>query len=491
MTVTQAQLQSVMKLTFGGVTHRIERYTCTSALERTGPGHDVFRRFTYTIDCELEGADLANLRTQIDAARTSLMTSGADFKIYRAGSVIHQHDAADCHFGPTIRFDVNGNQQSGFFETITISVECLVPVAITAGVIDHTWREATSVDDEAETTSTVRTGSIVTEDGESAKGAIEDSLPAQPGGYDRQVDISTDDTDTSATYTLTDRLSDRRNTSATVRDHKYTKTTTTKSGVLETIVHNGTVRMVEGESARAFVEANLPAVTSGYARDYSVSNSDDDRDGSYSVTDTRASWSTIPGIEQAQLEESRSVDAQLRVVLERRGFFIGENAVQEIAAVRAALAALGTITFEEIRQDRYKDQRYSFRFTALSSDDADPNADPPVLQSGIVFWQEIVRRSGGARSRLISIYPDRDPFIYFGAPQPVVITLTGRLVSVSGAYYAAPAAPDSIADYQSGQTDEVRNRISERELETTWSMTFICPPGTTAPLPRSRTEVLA
>ncbi len=490
MTVTQAQLQSVMKFTFGGVTHKVESYRCDSALERTGPGHDVFRRYTYTINTELEGTDLANLKTQLDAARTSLMTSGSNFKLYRAGSIVHQHDAADCHFGPTIRFDMNGNQQSKFFETITVTVECLVPVSTAGGLIDHLYSELSTVDDEADTINIVRTGRVTTTVAQSAAAWINANLTAQPAGYDRTVDITTDDTDSEATYTVRDAQTQRRNFDANVRDHKYTKTTTTKSGVLETIAYSGTVRMVEGQSARAFIEANLPAATSGYARDFTVANSDDDRDGTYSVTDTRASWSTIPGIENAQLEESRSVDSQQRVLLERRGFFIGDNAVDEIAAVRTALAAIGTIMSEEIRQDRYKDKRYSFRFIALASDDADPTTDPPTPASGIVFWQETVRRSGGNRARLVSVYPDRDPFIYFGAPQPVVIIISGRLVTVGGAFYDMPAAPASIAAYQSSQTDEVRNRISDHELETAWSMTFVCPPGTLAPTPRDRSAVL-
>ncbi len=488
MTATQAQLQGVCKFTFGAATHRVERYTCAATLERTGVGHNAFRRFVYTIETEIEGSTLSNLKTQLDSAKSGLINSGSDFTIERAGQIVHQHDAADCHFGPVATLSVNGNQQSGTFETITITVECLVPVSTSGGLIDHFFNLRMVRDDEANIASFVQTGTVTTTAAASAVDWINANVPAQPAGYDRTLDIQSDDTDSSATYTLTDAQTDRRNYDANVRDHKYSRTRTWQDGLLQTIAYSGTVRMAEGQSAAAFIEANLPAQTTGYARSYSISNSDDDRDGSYSVTDTRATWSAIPGIDKAQLEASRSVDTQQRVTLERRGYFIGDEAETQVDAVRSTLAALGAIVFEEVRQDIYNDQRWSFRFTALTTDDGDPNGEPPVLPSGIVHWREVVRRGGGGRPRLVSVYPDRYPFIYRGAPGPVVITVSGQAVTVTGAYANAPAAPESIAAFQSGQTEESRNRLSEIERETTWSMTFICPPGTIAPEPRGRPE---
>ncbi len=481
MTVTQAQLQGVCKFTFGAATHRVEKYTCAATLERTGVGHNAFRRFIYTIEAEIEGSSLSNLKTLLDSAKSGLINSGSDFAIFRAGTKVHEHLAADCHFGPVATLSVNGNQQSGTFETITITVECLVPVSTAGGLIDHVFNVRTVVDDEGNVASIVQTGTVTTTAAQSATDWINANVPAQPAGYDRTLDIQADDTDSSATYTLTDAKTDRRHYDANVRDHKFSRTRTWQDGLLQTIAYSGTVRMVEGQSAAAFIEANLPATTPGYARSYSISNSDDDRDGTYSVTDTRATWSAIPGIDKAQLEASRSVDTQGRVTLERRGYFIGNNAQTQVDAVRSALAALGAIIFEEVRQDIYNDQRWSFRFTALTTN----HGDPP---SGIIHWREVVRRSGGGRPRLVSVYPDRYPFIYLGAPGPVVITVSGQAVTVTGAYADPPDAPSSIETYQSGDPDVSRNRLSEIERETTWSMTFICPPGTVAPEPRGRPE---
>lgn len=476
MTATQAHLRAVSKFSFGAATHRVKSYKCAATLERTGPGHDVFRKYIYTIETELQGSDLTDLKAQLDTARSGMIASGSDFKLYRQSQIVHQHDAAECHFGPVATLSLNGSEQSGSLESVTITVECLVPISTAGGLIDATYEEASIVDDEGDTTSIVRTGKVITTAAQSAKAYIEANVPTQPAGYDRTLDIRTDDSDSLATYTLTDIKTDRRNTSATVRDHKYTKTTTVKSGVLETIVHTGTVRMVEGNSARTFIEANLPATTSGYGRDYSISNSDDDRDGSYTVTDTRASWSSIPGIESAQLEESETTDANGRIVLGRTGYFVGSDASNQVDAVRTALSGLGVIVSQEVRTDIYDDGKISFRFVALNTADA----------SGITSWTEAVRKSGGGRSRRVLLYPDRNPFIFNAEIQPVVIEITGRATSITGAYVAPPAAPSGLGDYQSGETEYATNRLNDIEFETVWRLVFVCPPGTTIPAPRAK-----
>ncbi len=476
MSVTQLQLRGVARFSFGVITHRIKSYRCAVSLDRTGVGHDVFRKFTYTIETELEGSDLADLKTQLDTAKASLVTSGSDFKIYRAGTIVHQHDAADCHFGPVATITANGTEQAGSRESITLTVECLVPVSAAGGLIDETYEESTIVDDEGDVTSTVRTGKVITTSATSAKGYIEANVPAQPAGYDRTLDIRTDDTDSSATYTLTDAKTDRRNYDANVRDHKYTRTRNWQGSVLESITYSGSVRMVEGQSAGAFIEANLPAATSGFGRSYSITNSDDDRDGSYTVTDTKASWAGLPGIDEAQLEESESEDANGRRIIGRSGFFVGSDAVAQVEAIRVALAVLGVIVSREVRIDIYGDGKITFRFTALGTTDG----------SGITAWTEAVRKSGGGRQRRVLLYPDRNPFIFNGESQPDVIEVAGRAVSITGAYVAPPAAPSGLEDYQSGQTDYATSRLSDKEFETAWRMIFICPPGTSVPKPRSK-----
>jgi len=474
LTVTQAQLQTVMKFTFGSATHRIITYRCASTLERTGVGHDVWRRFTYSIDTELEGSDLANLKTLIDAAKSELINSGSDFKIYRDAQIIHQHDANGCHFGPVARIDTQAG--AGSLEAITLTVECLVPVSTVGGLIDETYEESTVVDDEGQTTSIVRSGTVLTTAAQSAAAWINANLPAQPVGYDRTLDIKTDDTDTSAAYTLTDAKTQRRNYDANVRDHKWSKTTTIKSGVLETIAWSGTVRMAPGQSARTYIEANLPATTGGYARDYSINNSDDDRDGTYRVTDTRVTWSGLPNIQDAQLEEGESTDANGRITLTRSGFFVGADAATQMASVLAVLALDGVVISRDVRTDIYGDGRISFRFTALATSDA----------SGITSWSEAVRKSGGGRSRRVLLYPDRDPFIFNAETGPRVFEISGRAVSITGSYVAPPGVPIGLEDHQSGETEYATSRINDIELETAWRMLFICPPGTAIPQPRSK-----
>lgn len=476
MSATQAQLQEVSKFTFGAATHRVKSYKCASALERTGVGHNAFRKFTYTIETELEGASLANLKAQLDTAKAGLVTSGSDFKLYREGTIVHQHDAAACHFGPVATIALNGAEQAGVFESVTVIVECLVPVSTAGGLIDDTYEEATTIDDESNLAATVRTGKVITTSAQSAKAYIQASIPAQPAGYDRQLEIRTDDTDSSATYTLSDRKTDRRNYDANVRDYKWTRTRSWKGSVLESIVYSASVRMAAGQSAGAFLEANLPAATGGYGRQYSITNSDDDRDGSYTVTDTKATWSGLPGIDEAQLEESENEDANGRITLGRSGFYVGSDAQAQVDAVKAALAAQGVIVSREVRIDIYGDGKISFRFSALKTADG----------SGITSWVEAVRRSGGGRQRRVITYPDRDPFIFYGESQPVVIEIAGRAVSITGAYVAPPAAPASIAAYQSGDSEYATNRVNDKEFETLWRLTFICPPGTSAPAPRSK-----
>jgi len=476
---SQNQLRMVMKFTLGAATHRVEKYTCASSLERTGPGHNVFRRFIYTIETELEGTSLANLKAQLDTAKSGLIASGSNFKLYRAGTVVHQHDAADCHFGPVATLSVNGNQQSGTapaFETITVTVECLVPVSTAGGLIDETFEESTTVDDEGDVVSTVRSGKVITTSAASANAYIEANVPAQPAGYDRTLDISTDDTDSSATYKLTDEKTQRRNYDANVRDHKHTRTRSWQGAALESIVWSGSVRMAAGQSAAAYIEANLPATTVGYGRVYSIANSDDDRDGSYTVTDTRSSWSGLPGVDDAQLEESESEDANGRLILGRSGFFVGSGAAAQVEAVRAALAVVGVIVSRDVRIDIYGDGKIAFRFTALSTAEA----------SGITSWSEAVRKSGGGRQRRVLLYPDRNPFIFYGETQPDIIEITGQAMSITGAYVAPPAAPTSLAAFQSGETEYSTTRVNDKEFETSWRMGFIAPPGTAVPAPRSK-----
>lgn len=486
MTVTQAQLQTVMHFTLGAQTHRVKSYTASTTLERTGIGHDTYRRFTYSIDTELEGSSLSNLKAQLDSAKSGMIGSGSDFALFRSGTKVHEHLAVDCHFGPVASINIDGVEQSGLIESIVVTVECLVPVNVSSGVIDHAWTEQTVVDDEAQTTSIVRTGTLISVSGTSAKVKIEEAVPAQPAGYDRTIDIRTDDTDTSATYTLTDSRTDRRNYDVNVRDHKWTKTTLVRQGVLEEITHTGTVRMAEGQSARAFIEANLPAGVGGFAREYRIDSSDDDRGGSYSVTDRESQWSGLPGVEDARLEETRAVDMQGMVVLTRSGHFTGPGAMTQINEVKEILATLGRVVSSELRQDRYADQRISFRFTALTTEH--PNPQNPEQPSGVTFWQEVVRTSGGGAARRVSLYPDRNPFIYFGEPQPVLIEISGRAVTIASDYEAAPGAPASLLAFQHQSPEITKNRPNEIERETTWRMTFICPPGTVAPAPRGRPE---
>lgn len=487
MTVTQAQLQTVMHFTLGAQTHRVKSYTASTTLERTGIGHDTYRRFTYSIDTELEGSSLSNLKAQLDSAKSGMIGSGSDFALFRSGTKVHEHLAVDCRFGPVASINIDGVEQSGLIESIVVTVECLVPVNVSSGVIDHAWTEQTVVDDEAQTTSIVRTGTLISVSGTSAKVKIEEAVPAQPAGYDRTIDIRTDDTDTSATYTLTDRKTDRRNYDVNVRDHKWTKTTLVRQGVLEEVAHAGTVRMAEGQSARAFIEANLPAGVGGFAREYRIDSSDDDRGGSYTVTDRKAVWSSLPGIEEASVQSEEATDEQGRVRITRSGRLRGSNAQIEMNNIRAALSATARIVSQTVSQDYFDSESWTFSFTAVATSDG----------SDIVFWQEGVTRRGGKKSRLASVYPDREPFFYFAETQPIVVEIIGRALCLRAVannddrYVKAPLPPilDGNVDYaefQSGDTDAERVRLDDHHCQTTWRMLFLVPAGTPIPLPRGR-----
>lgn len=482
---TQAELRNVMRFSFGSANHRVLSYTVRSELIREGVGHNVFRRHTYSIKTELQGTDLANLKTQLDLLKTHLLTPGSDFSLYRESQVVYTHAASSCHFGPVGRITANGVYQTGTFETVDVEIIAEVPVSISGGLIDHNYTERSTVDNNGDTIATVRTGKVTTESGSSAKTWLTSNLPAQPAGFDRRIELTTDDTDTSLTYTLTDSETTRRNTSGTVEDHKYTYAEMFDRDNLIQMTWRGNVVMVDGESARTFIEANLPATTSGFVRTHRIDTADDDLTGTYEVTDTlKEGTSWPPGIDRTELKESVAIDAQHRRVTTKSGFFIGSNAATEVADVKATITHLIS---EEITTDIYDDGRITFRFVGVDSDDA----------SDIVQYAETITRSGSGRSVRVSSYPDRAPFIWNGAQQAMTVVISGRAVSVKkdmgGPQYVQPPTPPVIggpldfADYQVGADDVGFVQLSDHEFETTWRQTFILPPGTLIPKPRDKT----
>lgn len=564
MAPTQAQLRSVNKLTFGAATHRVLGYTMNSRLERRGANHDVFRAYDFAVRTEVEGTNLSNLKSQIDDLRSQCITSAQDFRLYREDQIVYELLAAACHHGPVASIAPDGREQYGLLETLTLNVQALVPVSITAGLIDHNYTERIKTDEDG-TAETVRSGQVTTAAGTSARTWIEANLPAQPGGYLRTLDISADDTDTEVTYTLTDTRSDRRNGSGTVRNHTWTETTVStfgeqvsrvRSGQVEMVpgnsalafinanlpatiagfdreiqidvadddesgtyrvsdvettrrntsatVHDhqytysrttavgkvteeswsGTVTMEDGNSARTFIEANLPAQTEGTRREVRIDTADDDLTGSYSVRDVPSEWSTIPNIENASQSNQVETDEQGRLRYVRSGYFVGANAQVEVDAVRAALAVIARIVSQSLTYDIYGDKRITFQFTALNTSDG----------TGIVSWQESVSKRGGKKRRVASIYPDLEPFYFFAETQPIIVDIIGRAVALrdtnGGDRYVRPPAPPAeggidYADWQDGDTEQELVRIDAHHCQTTWRMSFLIPVGTPIPKPRA------
>lgn len=562
MSPTQTQLRNVARFTFGSANHRVISYTASTRLERRGANHDVFRGWTFTIRTEIEGADLADLKTKADNLASQLIASGSNFRLERGGTVIYELLAANCHHGPVASINPDGREQHGFIETVTVTIEALVPVSVVGGLIDHFYTERTKSDEDG-LAETVRSGQVTTASGTSAEAWINANLPGQPADTLRTIEINTDDSDTEATYTLTDARSDRRNSSGTVRSHTWTETTVSRFGVQQSRVRAGQVQMVPGQSALAFINANLPGTIAGFDREtqidvrdddetgsYRVSDlkstrrntsaqvhdhqfthstlkvdgdlteeswngrvemetgesartfieanlpiggasvkrevridtADDDLTGTYSVRDTPVEWGGVPGIENASQTNEEEKDEQGRIRLTRSGFFAGENALQEVDAVRAALATLGRIISESLTYDIYGDKRISFRFTAIDTADS----------TGIAFWQEAVTKRGGKKTRVASVYPDREPFFYFAETTPIVVELTGRAVALRNSsadrYVAPPLPPDqpvNYADLQSGETEFETVRLDRHHCQTTWRMTFLVPVGTPIPKPRA------
>ncbi len=565
MSPTQAQLRNISRFTFGSAEHRVISYSVSTRLERRGANHDVFRGYTITIRTEVEGSTLTDLRNKIDNLRTQLIAAGSDFRLYREDQVVYELLAAGCHHGPVASINPDGREQHGFLESLTVTIEALVPVSVVGGLIAHNYTERQKTDEDG-VAETVRSGQVTTAAGNSARTWIEGNLPAQPADTLRTIEINTDDTDTEATYTLNDARSDRRNSGPTVRSHTYTETTVSRFSVQESRVRAGQVQMVPGNSALAFINANLPAPIAGFDREtqidvrdddetgsYRVSDlkttrrntsaqihdhqfthstlkidgdlteeswagrvtmetgnsartfiegnlpvgqtnvrrqvridtADDDLTGSYSVRDTPVEWGGVPGIENASQSNEEELDEQGRIRLTRSGFFAGDNAQQEVDAVRAALAVSGRIVSESLTYDVYGDKRITFRFTALKTADG----------TGITFWQESVTRRGGRKRRIASLYPDREPFFYFAETTPIVVEITGRAVALRDLdgkrRYVRPPLPPvdnginiDYADFQDGDTDFERVPIDRHHCQTTWRMVFLIPLGTPLPFPR-------
>lgn len=351
-----------------------------------------------------------------------------------------------------------------------------------ATVRNHTWTE-TTVSRFGVQESRVRAGQVQMVPGQSALAFINANLPATIAGFDRETQIDVRDDDETGSYRVSDVKSTRRNTSAQVHDHQFTHSTLEIDGDLTEESWNGRVEMEAGNGARAFIEANLPVGSSGVKREVRIDTADDDLSGTYSVRDTPVEWGGVPGIENASQTNEVEEDEQGRLRLTRSGFFVGDNAQQEVDAVRAALAVLGRIVSETLTYDIYGDQRISFRFTAISTADS----------KGIVFWQEAVSKRGGSKTRITSTYPDRPPFSYFAETTPIVVEMTGRAVAhrnSSADRYVAPPLPPTdpinFADYQSGETDFETVRIDKHHCQTTWRMVFVdLPPGTPIPKPRA------
>lgn len=353
-----------------------------------------------------------------------------------------------------------------------------------ATVRNHTWTE-TTVSRFGVQESRVRAGQVQMVPGQSALAFINANLPATIAGFDREAQIDVRDDDETGSYRVSDAKSTRRNTSAQVHDHQFTHSTLKVDGELTEESWNGRVEMEAGNGARAFIEANLPVGSSGVKREVRIDTADDDLSGTYSVRDTPVEWGGVPGIENASQTNEEELDEQRRIRLTRSGFFIGDNAQQEVEAVRAALAVLGRIVSENLTYDIYGDKRITFRFTAIKTADG----------KGIVYWQEEVTKRGGKKTRVASLYPDREPFFYFAETTPIVVEITGRAVALRDLdgkrRYVRPPLPPAdqglginYADFQSGDTEFERVRIDDHHCQTTWRMLFLIPLGTPLPFPR-------
>ncbi|MCC6908239.1 MAG: hypothetical protein IT430_09895 [Phycisphaerales bacterium] len=484
MAPTQTQLRTVNKFTFGSATHRVLGSTMTSRLERRGANHDAFRVYTFSIRSEIEGASKADLKTQLDTLRSECIASAQNFRLYREDQITYELLTADCHHGPVATIQADGREQHGLIESFTLNVEASVPVSVDGeGLIAHHYTERIREDEDG-TAETVRTGQVTTAAGDSAADWISANVPAQPAGYLRTLEISADDTDTEATYTLTDARSDRRNVSATVRNHIYTHATVKIDGDLTQEVWSGSVTMAPANSARAFIEANLPAQGEKTSRTVQIANADDDLTGTYTVTDVPAEWSTLPGIEEGSQSNQVETDEHNRLRYVRSGYFIGATAQQQIDQVRETLAALGRIVSQTLTYDLYGDQRITFQFTALAASDG----------TGIISWEESVSRRGGRKRRVADLSPDQEPYFFFDLTQPIVVEIVGRAVALRNAdgtdRYVKPPLPPILeggifyADWQDGDTEYELARVDAHHCQTTWRQTFFVPVGTPIPVPR-------
>lgn len=332
-------------------------------------------------------------------------------------------------------------------------------------VKDHKYTD-TTITQEDVLISTRRSGTVITIDPNNAVTWINANLPAPVAGYNRQIDISVDDTGWSATYTVSDTLSTYRNqVPATIKDHQYTIRSVTENAVLKSITQSGTVTAETGQNAYTWFLANLPATNEGFKRTQDISVNDNSENVTYTIADTKVAGNTQlpPGIDEAQVVARQSQDSQHRDIIITSGRFVGSGAIPEINAIREQIGTDNILT-EELNTETYGKGAVTFSFTTLKSKD----------DAGLLSWQENIRMDGGGYAKQVITHTDREPFIYNSVQLPVSITVSGQGEAL-GQYLLPPPVLDELTDYLDSEPESSYSRINDKVYVTTWSQRYILP----------------
>lgn len=481
MTPTPTQLLAVAKMTYGSVTLCVQSATVAIEVIRDGAGpagsDDTFRKYTFTITSFIEGSDLGNLKSQIDTLRSNLAVSGQNFALYREAQQVYNILAADCLHGPTAALTMPDEESPGVIQTLQVTVTALVPVSVTSGLVRHLYTDAFDTD-YGELQATSRRGTVTTL-GASAKDWINAHLPVLGAGFTRRVKIDTDKTDTEATYSVDDSKRHRNAVPGEILSHIFTDTEETENSVIVRTQRSGTVLAVIGEDAYDWINANLPALDTGFLRKVSISVDDTRREGTYTVTDEKASDGDWPGdLSSARLDTRTSINEQYQKLITKSGRFVGTGAQDHLDAVRASMANIIT---EETTYETYGEQGITFSFTALLTKNND----------GLLAWQETVAVEQNGNRRGVVLYPGRDPLVYTGEALPVVITITGSAEAAEATqrFIAPPGDPVGLSAFRDGAPRLTFGRSTERRRVTQWTYRYIV--GTVGAVPSPRNPIVA
>lgn len=221
-----------------------------------------------------------------------------------------------------------------------------------------------------------------------------------------------------------------------VAEHDYTIVETENDQGLISTTQRGTVRLVNGSSAREWVDtevidiARAAAGTAGHAFSIRYTQGLDEAAIGYEFTASDRTGGGGIGVSEERIEDRTARTGQGRVVRTVSGYAQGPNG-PTISAYVATLEPASSATVIRIRRDvsqpSVPENRVSFAFELLTG--VQDARFPGIV---IYSYTEAIEEAGGDREAMVQTFFDAAPSLRMGVRQPFVYTQTSTIEFIGG-----------------------------------------------------------